>query len=52
LLQANASLALGKNEDARAFARTGLAALAALPNPPHRLTALASPLQGLGTEVH
>ncbi len=49
LLQANASVALGKDDDARAFTRTGLSALAALPNPPHRLVKLASPLQGLGT---
>ena len=50
LLQANASLALGKNEDASAFARIGLAALAALPNPPQRLAALASRLQGSGVD--
>jgi len=49
LLQANASLALGKEDDARAFSKSGLAALAALPCPPHRLVVLAEPLQRFGT---
>jgi serine/threonine-protein kinase len=45
LLQANAAAALGRNDDARRHAGIGLAALAALPNPPRRLAALAAPLR-------
>jgi hypothetical protein len=45
LLQANAAATLGQSDDAAAFARKGTAALAALPNPPHRLAALAAPLE-------
>ncbi len=45
LLQANAALALGRKDDARAWSQAGLVALSALPYPPHRLVALAEPLQ-------
>jgi hypothetical protein len=44
LLEANAAIALSRSADAHAFAEAGLKALAALPNPPHRLIALAAPL--------
>ena len=44
LLQARAARALGHDSDAASFARAGSAALATLPNPPHRLVALVAPL--------
>ena len=50
LLQANAAIALAQQDDARRHAQAALPALAALPNPPHRLVALATPLQGLAAE--
>jgi serine/threonine-protein kinase len=49
LLLANAALALGRRDDAIATAKDALAALAALPHPPHRLTALAEPLAPIAT---
>jgi serine/threonine-protein kinase len=49
LLQANAALALGRREEAASVAKTALAALAVLQNPPHRLDALAEPLAPLAT---
>jgi serine/threonine-protein kinase len=52
LLQANAAAALGQSDDAATFARKGTAALAALPNPPHRLVALAAPLETPATVSH
>ena len=45
LLQATTARALGRHSDAARFAKAGLAALAALPNPPQRLAALAAPLR-------
>ena len=50
LLQARAAVALARPDDARRFAAAGLPALAALPNPPHRLVALATPLEAFKAE--
>jgi eukaryotic-like serine/threonine-protein kinase len=52
LLQANAALGSADRDAAQGYAKIALPALAALRNPPHRLVALAVPLQGLDAPAH